>query len=471
MISKLTRERHTARKPLGRRACDHARIVGSTWLDCSRPKGLAASLRLSPNRAARAVVIALGVLAATLLAGPPARALAARHVSMSAHTTAFPPIWTKHPRFVRAGARVLFAFDPGSADRCRLSLHGPRHGQGLSWDIKGSRRLAALTIRTRHAATPGRWSLQAACAQPTGGVLTGKVRMTVRGAARHGRLLARRADIHLQRGFRIAGACPSVELLGVRGSGEHSGFGHTIGALVSSFYQRRIPDAQADAIDYWAVDVRPWEPDYNHHYISSVTQGVNDLYARIVIFERRCAGVPLLLAGYSQGAEVVDDALQGPVSSRQRGGIAATALFGDPRFSPINRKPLDQGDYDDRYGGISRLQFIPPAGTFGTLMSYSVSDSSSIRSYCANHDPVCNLSSLGLAVSCKLSSSCAHYHYPDLRFVPSEGGSPVTYTWGAAAFLASRLHAFRRRLHVDPRSTSGLSSKGEPQPTSRVGRR
>jgi hypothetical protein len=237
-----------------------------------------------------------------------------------------------------------------------------------------------------------------------------------------------------------AGACPSVELIGVRGSGQHEGFGQPLGALVSSVFQQNIAGAHSYTIQYPAVDVRPLEPLYNRNYMTSVTQGINALYGFIVSFQQRCGSTPLLLAGYSQGAEVVDGVLALPMSSKQRASIAGVALFGDPRFNPANGRPPNDGTFNPSFAGISRLQFLPPTGTFGTLVNYSFSDVGRVRSYCAVHDPVCNTSSLGLGLSCL--GGCAHFHYTDLKFVPLEGGSAVTYTQAAAAFLVSRFRGF-----------------------------
>jgi hypothetical protein len=235
-----------------------------------------------------------------------------------------------------------------------------------------------------------------------------------------------------------AASCPSVQLIGVRGSGEHSGLGHTVGAVVSSIYQIGIPGAHADTIEYPAIDV-PLDPltrSYRNNYVESVVKGVKALHNFVASFEQRCGSTPLLLAGYSQGAEVIDDWLLGALSNGQRVNIAGVALFGDPRFNPAQVLPVDVGTFNHRFAGIGIYQFQPAIGTFGTLVNYPISDAGLVRSYCANHDPICNLSSPALAASCVLSS-CAHYHYADLTF----GKPATTYTHAAATFLISRWRA------------------------------
>ena len=411
---------------------------------------------------AAGTALALGVLAA---GAERASAESPRSVKSSPHTTAFRPVWTKHPRFVRAGSRVLFAVAPATAESCRISLAGPHRHKPVSWTIRGSR-LAALKIKTRRGATRGQWRFRAACTQSSGKVLHATARTRVQGGDGAGEPLARRSDIHIQRSARIPGACPTVQIVGVRGSGQHSGQGHTVGAVVSSFYQEKIAGAQSDAIDYPAVDVRPG-PGYNRNYINSVTQGINALYGYIVTFIERCGSTPLLLAGYSQGAEIIDDVLEDLVSEDQREHIAGTVLFGDPRFSPGNIPPIDQGTYDDEKGGISRVQFSPPTGKFGTLVSYNFSYFSTLRSYCSLHDPICNTSSFGQILSCvPPKHDCDHYHYPDRTF----DSSKQTYTQAAAAFLVKRFRAFQPPSTPTPPGPEGPDPDPGPGsgPTSKV---
>jgi len=234
----------------------------------------------------------------------------------------------------------------------------------------------------------------------------------------------------------LAAACPSVEFVGVRGSGEHSNFGSTIGAVLSGV--NGMADGVGNkAIDYPAINVPndPLTRSYRDGYVDSVAQGVEALHDFVATFQQKCGGTPLLLSGYSQGAEVVDDWLMGALSNGQRANVAGVALFGDPRFNPAQVLPVDVGTFNHRFGGIGIYQFQPPIGTFGTLVSYPVADAGLVRSYCANHDPVCNFSSPALAISCGRDNSCAHLHYMNLKVA---SGSSETYTTAAADFLVGR---------------------------------
>jgi hypothetical protein len=230
-------------------------------------------------------------------------------------------------------------------------------------------------------------------------------------------------------------ACPTMELVAVRGSGEHSGFGPTLWSLVKDV-RRFARSAHADSIEYPAVNVHPWEPRYNANYINSVTQGTSALRLFVINHLRsRCSKTRLVLAGYSQGAEVVDDVLQASLTSGEQANIVGVVLFGDPRFNPTQALPVDVGTFDHALSGISPYQYQPPSGTFGTLAVYSSPNAAKIRSYCAESDQICNYSSPGALARCAVS--CAHFHYMDLKI-----DKPwVTYTQAAASFLRARMSA------------------------------
>jgi hypothetical protein len=247
-----------------------------------------------------------------------------------------------------------------------------------------------------------------------------------------------------------------MQVLGVRGSGEHSGFGPTIGSLVSAVL-KLDSTARADTIDYPAVAVNPEELTYNANYVKSVDQGAAALRAFIGSSIRHCSNTYIFLAGYSQGAEVIDDVIQG-LATQQRERIGGVALFGDPRFNPGQVASVDVGSYNHSLSGVAPHQFHPPDGTFGTLIRYAASDSAIVRSYCANHDPVCNYSSLPALVACAAHSDCAHLHYGGLTFDAGE-----TYTQAAAAFLVARWRAVTQPTGGD---TAGTSQNGASGPRS-----
>jgi hypothetical protein len=71
----------------------------------------------------------------------------------------------------------------------------------------------------------------------------------------------------------ILTVCGSVQFFGVRGSGEHEGYGHTIGALDTALYHS-VPEIHSQYIDYLAVDVNAFQDHYPANYVDSVQTGV-----------------------------------------------------------------------------------------------------------------------------------------------------------------------------------------------------
>ena len=255
-----------------------------------------------------------------------------------------------------------------------------------------------------------------------------------------------------------AAGCPSVEFIGVRGSGEHAGFGGTVGSVLS--YVNAHGSAVGNrTIDYWAVNVNPWEPAYFPDYMSSVKQGVTNLGNAVTAFRKSCSGTPILLAGYSQGAEVIDHWLSSGSSLKD---IAGVTLLGDPRFSPANGTTIDQGNYNRKLYGVS-YTFFPHLGIFGGVEHYPSDRGTWLRSYCANHDPICNTSSLAALVGCGIGS-CAHNHYPDMTIEPG-----VTYTEAAGRFLISRWQAVSKPAQPASPSDPDSTPAASPEPAAGTG--
>jgi hypothetical protein len=276
---------------------------------------------------------------------------------------------------------------------------------------------------------------------------------------------------------RAAASCPAMKLFAVRGSGQqwndHQGYGEPLWSVYRAL-QREAPSIRATAIDYKAVAVefgkllslKFWKPSYDDDYITSVNEGVVELRASIVNFVASPCGsrTYIYLAGYSQGAEVIDDLLQ-TLSPRLKARVDGVVLFGDPRFNAKQAAGVDQGSFSPTLSGIAPLQFKvyrPRVGVFGTLVGYYRSEAPLVHSYCAGHDPVCNQSKNTLTACAdvshfRLSSSCPHLHYADLTVAQKK-----SYPEAAAEFLLGRW-----RARTAPPPTATLSESGGRRPTTR----
>ncbi len=124
-------------------------------------------------------------------------------------------------------------------------------------------------------------------------------------------------------------------------------------------------------------------------------------------FIHSCPYTFAILAGYSQGAEVIDIAYA-RLSDEERRHISSVTLFGDPRFNP-NQPNIDQGDYSIFYQGID-------IAVLGDLKStVPVGWESRVHSYCTFGDPICNYDPRDLPVCVLLTkfTTCAHGLYYD----------------------------------------------------------
>jgi fibronectin type 3 domain-containing protein len=196
-------------------------------------------------------------------------------------------------------------------------------------------------------------------------------------------------------------ACPAVELLGTRGSGQaaasktSSGLGQPLDTLNADlkklvagdglsygFQANGYPALPASGltgiISAFGSTTEPFGDEIGE-YQWSVGQGEQDLNTMISSWVARCASTKLVLAGYDQGAEVTGDVYQS-LSSKELGHIFAVELFGDPRFNGSD--PAGRGDYDPRRDGI--------LGTgAGSTPRPVFAHGDIVQSWCHALDPVC----------------------------------------------------------------------------------
>lgn len=113
-------------------------------------------------------------------------------------------------------------------------------------------------------------------------------------------------------------------------------------------------------------------------YSDSVSDGRKDTEAQIRTLHSICPRTRFILAGYSQGAQAVGDALQ-KMDSGLRKLVATAAFFGDPYFNPGSwsaRSSFDTNSY----------------GLLGVRGEWPESLHNKVFSYCHFHDIICNVS-------------------------------------------------------------------------------
>jgi len=186
-------------------------------------------------------------------------------------------------------------------------------------------------------------------------------------------------------------SCKPVMVYAVRGSGEAKspGLGNTLDSYVSALTHLFPPNSVGwVASKYPAVSVA--RAIFALDYTASVNDGVNRLRNDVTALRSQCPTSKLVLAGYSQGVDVIRRGL--PLIPRY--AASAVVLFGDPNWTQSESGGNVRliGDFALNKQGImrqgnarailnSRLAYPPP--------SFSGSEVSILLSYCHASDPVC----------------------------------------------------------------------------------
>ncbi|MFE2424410.1 cutinase family protein [Streptomyces hokutonensis] len=190
--------------------------------------------------------------------------------------------------------------------------------------------------------------------------------------------------------------------IGVRGSGEHAGFGDTIGAVKHRLGRTASGFTEFESIDYVAVNVM--DPRLWGMYDASYAQGVEQLTNALYLNNRQCANNSYGIAGYSQGADVVAGTLNNLWKSssavdRHLGvQIDAVSLLGDPRY---NSK-------DVAVATVAHKRAIPilavlPSTHGGVRPVFPKALTAKVRSWCLPKDLVCDLAP-ATAIACATPS-------------------------------------------------------------------
>lgn len=124
-------------------------------------------------------------------------------------------------------------------------------------------------------------------------------------------------------------ACPDVEVVFARGTGEPAGVGNVGNAFVSSLRSQ----VQGKSVAAYGVK---YPASYN---FLAATNGAGDASSHIQYMANACPDTKLVLGGYSQGAAVIDILTAAPVPAlgfRQplppdvADHVAAVVVFGNP---------------------------------------------------------------------------------------------------------------------------------------------
>ena len=103
------------------------------------------------------------------------------------------------------------------------------------------------------------------------------------------------------------------------------------------------------AIDYPAISVQWWNPNYKPDYNYSVSVGVLHLVTKFYAFKARCPQTDVVFAGDSQGVDVVVQTFN--MLSKADQARVFTVGLGDPHFNP-KQTWIDEGPFNPKLQAI-----------------------------------------------------------------------------------------------------------------------
>ena len=201
--------------------------------------------------------------------------------------------------------------------------------------------------------------------------------------------------------------CAAVRIISARADGEDPGPG-VIGSLAKRIKGQLFASVTREAVVY---------PAALNGWARSAAKGDKAIKADLTRASQRCPSQVFVLLGYSQGAEIVGDALGGgggsglgPVTAGVPASVArkvvAVIQYSDPRRVP--GLPFDKGSARRAIGQYPRVEEVTLAGF-----------AAKIRSYCDRGDPICALG----------NNLAAHF------------GLTVKYNQAASRFVLAHLRA------------------------------
>lgn len=236
-------------------------------------------------------------------------------------------------------------------------------------------------------------------------------------------------------------ACPALAFYGARGSGEdakkYGGFGQTVqqfeqtlGTLSGKVAALSdITAGNAFAVDYPAIPVGYALQDYTGAYNNSVTAGENTLETDLLSQWHECPNTYVVLAGYSQGAQVVANVADG-LNRHWRNQIAAVALFGDPEFNPYQPKVDAATGYFPWLYGIAAYWHL--FGENDGLRNVPSDLVPRFHSYCIPLDPICQFTPAVAAMCAFFTHTPNPQACPHVDYVVQRWPRAAAY-WAAGA--------------------------------------
>ncbi|KAK3116662.1 hypothetical protein LTR53_002709 [Teratosphaeriaceae sp. CCFEE 6253] len=180
-----------------------------------------------------------------------------------------------------------------------------------------------------------------------------------------------------------AASCPNIHIFGARETTVSPGYGSS--STVVNLVLQAYPGSTAEAIDYPACGGQSSCGSVS--YANSANQGTANVAKAVNAFYAQCPNTQIVLVGYSQGGQIIDNAFCGGGDSAE--GISSTAI-------PINSGALAQvkavimmGNPRFQAGFSYEVGTCKAGGFDARSSSFVCSGASRIQSYCDSADPYC----------------------------------------------------------------------------------
>ncbi|MBW0282600.1 hypothetical protein ATN38_05020 [Rhodococcus sp. FH8] len=264
--------------------------------------------------------------------------------------------------------------------------------------------------------------------------------------------------------------CKKFHFVGVRGSGEDpqdksiddyerasaansplpitnptgTGLGSTIYSTERDVTDqlRKMPYISADpteasSIAYPAIPVSQYVTNFGN-YKRSIVIGANNLRAKLKNIETECPGTEVVIAGYSQGADVINAAMglehQANSAGKVMSKVKKIVIFGDPSHLPNRAENIGSGN-----GSGASIAF---GLSVSDAVAYKDSHPGLVTSICTIGDVVCDTSTGNLADALQpvtgLSGNHTLYQYTKMK-CPAMGNAWQLATDCAAQTVVSAL--------------------------------
>lgn len=159
------------------------------------------------------------------------------------------------------------------------------------------------------------------------------------------------------------GDCPQVQVVGVRGKSQsldrHRGLGTELDGIVTRL-ESTLAERGTDRVDVDAIHHRSRATDERTDYDADVAAGSHLLLEKLGDVAEDCPDVELVVAGFSQGAQVAQETLA--AHPRLAEHVTVLALVGSPRHDPS--APVDHldlpGDAATRPGSLGAGPSLGP---------------------------------------------------------------------------------------------------------------